>query len=162
LKDPLAFHHVAYSTKDLEATRHFYEDLFGFPLVNTEFHDREDGWIKHIFFDTGKGQCIAFFAFENIGERPDWATDVNETLGVPVFVNHAAFAATGEMQESIRARMASEDIEPTMEIDHGWCYSLYYLDPNQVLVELCRDTPGMPRDQEEAARVLAAPIGESA
>ncbi len=47
-----------------------------------------------------------------------------------------------------------------MEIDHGWCYSLYYLDPNQVLVELCRDTTGMPVDEKEAARLLATPIGE--
>ena len=158
----MAFHHVAYSTKDLEATRHFYEDLFGFPLVNTEFHDRDEGWIKHAFFDTGNGECIAFFAFQNIGQRHDWVTDVNESLGVPVFVNHAAFEANEKMQESIRERMAAEGIEPTMEIDHGWCHSLYYLDPNQVLVELCRDTAGMPRDTEEAARVLAAPIEESA
>ena len=157
----MAFHHVAYSTKDLEATRHFYEDLFGFPLVNTEFHDREDGWIKHVFFDTGNGQCIAFFAFENIGETADWATDVNESLGVPVFFNLAAFEATEVMHEEIRLRMQSEGIEPTMEIDHGWCYSLYYLDPNRVLVELCRDTTGMPVNKEEAARLLAAPIGES-
>ena len=119
----MPFHHVAYSTKDLEATRHFYEDLFGFPLVNTEFHDREDGWIKHVFFDSGNGQCIAFFAFENIGERSDWTTDVSESLGVPVFINHAAFEATEEMQESVRARMEAEGIQPTMEIDHGWCYS---------------------------------------
>ena len=158
----MAFHHVAYSTKDLDATRHFYEDLFGFPLVNTEFHDREEGWIKHVFFDTGNGQCIAFFAFENIGERDDWATDVNESLGVPVFINHAAFEATEEMQEEVRTRMAAEGIEPTMEIDHGWCYSLYFLDPNQVLGELCRDTTGMPRDEKEAARLLAAPVGENA
>ena len=156
----MAFHHVAYSTKDLEATRHFYEDLFGFPLVNTEFQDREEGWSKHVFFDTGNGQCIAFFAFEIIGEKADWTTDVNESLGVPVFVNHAAFEATEEMQEEVRSRMTSEGIEPTMEIDHGWCYSLYYLDPNQVLVELCRDTTGMPVDEKEAARLLAAPIGE--
>ena len=81
---------------------------------------------------------------------------------MPVFVNHAAFEANEKMQESIRERMAAEGIEPTMEIDHGWCHSLYYLDPNQVLVELCRDTAGMPRDTEEAARVLAAPIEESA
>ena len=158
----MAFHHVAYSTKDLDATRHFYEDLFGFPLVNTEFPDREEGWIKHVFFATGNGQCIAFFAFENIGERDDWATDVNESLGVPVFINHAAFEATEEMQEEVRTRMAAEGIEPTMEIDHGWCYSLYFLDPNQVLVELCRDTTGMPRDEKEAARLLAAPVGENA
>ena len=158
----MAFHHVAYSTKDLDATRHFYEDLFGFPLVNTEFHDREEGWIKHVFFDTGNGQCIAFFAFENIGERDDWATDVNESLGVPIFINHAAFEATEEMQEEVRTRMAAEGIEPTMEIDHGWCYSLYFLAPNQVLVELCRATTGMPRDEKEAARLLAAPVGENA
>tara|TARA_Y100000758_G_scaffold295297_1_gene253135 strand:- start:11 stop:178 length:168 start_codon:yes stop_codon:yes gene_type:complete len=42
LKDPLAFHHVAYSTKDLEATRHVYEDLFEFPLVNVELYDQEE------------------------------------------------------------------------------------------------------------------------
>ena len=108
----------------------------------------------------GNGQCIAFFAFENIGETADWATDVNESLGVPVFINHAAFEATEAMQEEIRLRMQSEGIEPTMEIDHGWCYSLYYLDPNRVLVELCRDTTGMPVNKEEAARLLAAPIGE--
>ncbi len=64
------------------------------------------------------------------------------------------------MQEEVRSRMTSEGIEPTMEIDHGWCHSLYYLDPNQVLVELCRDTTGMPVDKKEAARLLAAPIGE--
>ena len=115
-----------------------------------------------MFFDTGNGQCIAFFAFENIGERDDWATDVNESLGVPIFINHAAFEATEEMQEEVRTRMAAEGIEPTMEIDHGWCYSLYFLDPNQVLVELCRDTTGMPRDEKEAARLLAAPVGENA
>ena len=158
----MAFHHVAYSTKDLGATRHFYEDLFGFPLVNTEFHEHEEGWIKHVFFDTGNGQCIAFFAFDNVGERSDWATDVNDSLGVPVWVNHAAFEATEKMQQEIRERMDSEGIEPTMERDHGWCHSLYYLDPNQVLVELCRDTPGMPTDEKEAARVMAAPVGERA
>ena len=32
----MTFHHVAYATKDLEATRLFYEDLFGFPLIHTE------------------------------------------------------------------------------------------------------------------------------
>tara|TARA_B100000470_G_C19711572_1_gene355729 strand:- start:30 stop:197 length:168 start_codon:yes stop_codon:yes gene_type:complete len=42
LKDPVAFHHVAYSTKDLGATHHFYEGVFGFPLVNAELNDQEE------------------------------------------------------------------------------------------------------------------------
>jgi len=33
---PVGLHHVAYACKDPEATRHFYEDLCGFPLVHTE------------------------------------------------------------------------------------------------------------------------------
>ena len=28
-------HHTAYLTKDQEATRHFYEDILGFPLLAT-------------------------------------------------------------------------------------------------------------------------------
>jgi glyoxylase I family protein len=35
----MAFHHVAFATKDLEATHHFYEDLMGFPLVHSELED---------------------------------------------------------------------------------------------------------------------------
>ena len=32
-KLPSRLHHTAYETKDLEATRHFYEDIIGLPLV---------------------------------------------------------------------------------------------------------------------------------
>jgi len=34
-KLPSRLHHTAYVSKDLEATRHFYEDILGFPLVAT-------------------------------------------------------------------------------------------------------------------------------
>jgi hypothetical protein len=36
---------------------------------------------------------------------------------------------------------ACKDIEPLMEIEHGWCHSLNSLDPNGIVVELCSDTP---------------------
>ena len=32
---PSRLHHTAYVSKDLEATRHFYEDILGLPLVAT-------------------------------------------------------------------------------------------------------------------------------
>ena len=51
--------------------------------------------------------------------------------------------------------MAAEGIEPAMEQDHGWCHSLYYLDPNGIMVELCRDTPGFDPDPAEAHRLLS-------
>ena len=43
-----------------------------------------------------------------------------------------------------------------MEIDHGWCHSLYYLDPNGIMVEFCRDTPGITPDNETAKSLLHA------
>ena len=57
-------------------------------------------------------------------------------------------------QEAVRARMTAAGIEPAMEQDHGWCHSLYYLDPNGIMVELCRDTPGFTPDPDEAHRLL--------
>ena len=47
------FHHVAYACRDGEATRHFYEDLMGMPLVHTEVKAVEGGFFRHLFFDTG-------------------------------------------------------------------------------------------------------------
>lgn len=164
----MPFHHVAYATRDVEATTHFYQDLMGFPLVHTEVQAFGDSWIRHVFYDigaTGEGEpeSIAFFQFEGVGEQPDWTTDVSDGVGLPFWVNHCAFRATEAKQEEVRARMAAEGINPVMEQDHGWCHSLYYLDPNGIMVELCRDTPGFAPDRAEATRLLTAdPIVESA
>ena len=46
--------------------------------------------------------------------------------------------------------------EPLMEVDHGWCHSLYYLDPNGIMVEFCRDTPGFVPDPESARKLFTA------
>jgi catechol-2,3-dioxygenase len=71
-----------------------------------------------------------------------------------VWVNHIAFAADEERMEAARARFAAAGIEPLMEVDHGWCHSLYYRDPNGIMVEFCRDTPGFEADPEAAHRLL--------
>jgi hypothetical protein len=71
-------------------------------------------------------------------------------------VNHVAFSATSERQEEVRARMDAEGIKPLMEIDHGWCHSLYYVDPNGIMVEFCRDTPGIEPDNVKAKSLLHA------
>jgi catechol 2,3-dioxygenase-like lactoylglutathione lyase family enzyme len=153
----MPLHHVAYATRDVEATTRFYEQLMGFPLVHTELQAHGDAtWIRHVFYDIGNGECIAFFHFENVGERSDWHADVSDGVGLPVWVNHCAFRATAEQQESVRARMSAAGVQPLMELDHDWCHSLYYLDPNGIMVELCRDTPGFTPNPAEAHRLLTA------
>ncbi len=151
----MGFHHVAYTTRDCEATRHFYEDLMGFPLIYTEVQGKDPTYVRHIFFDIGDGECLAFFEVANVGEAPDYKTDITTSVGLPVWTNHAAFSATAEQQSEVKARMTAAGIEPLMDIDHGWCHSLYYVDPNGVMVELCRNTPGFEADTAEAHRLAA-------
>ncbi len=145
------FHHVAYACRDLEATRHFYEDLMGFALLHTEVAafnppDASPGFMRHVFFDIGEGESIAFFDVHNVGEQDGWSSEVSTGNGLPVWVNHCAFAATEAQQQATKARMDDHGIKPLMELDHGWCHSVYFLDPNGIMVELCRDTPGLPTD----------------
>lgn len=152
------FHHVAYACKDLEATRHFYEDLLGFPLVYTEVQGKGDKFIRHIFFELGDGSSLAFFYLHGVGEPADYRTDISTGMNLPVWVNHVAFRADEARQEAVRNRLAAEDIVPTMEQDHGWCHSVYFTDPNGILVEFCRDTSGFEANPAEArARLTAMP-----
>jgi catechol 2,3-dioxygenase-like lactoylglutathione lyase family enzyme len=156
------FHHVAYACRDAEETRHFYEDLMGFPLLHTEMASFDDptrgkGFMRHLFFDCGNGESIAFFDLHNAGETPGWKSEISTGVGLPVWVNHCAFGATAEQQIEAKARMAEEGVKPLMEIDHGWCHSVYFLDPNGIMVEFCRDTPGVP-DEREAARALLTTV----
>ena len=150
------FHHVAYACRDGEATRHFYEDLMGMPLVHTEVKVMEEGFFRHLFFDTGDGSCIAFFEVSGVGEAPRWRSDVSVGNGLPVWVNHVAFAADEVCMAEARDRLDAVGITPLMEVDHGWCHSLYYIDPNGIMVELCRDTEGFATDPEGATQRLAS------
>jgi catechol 2,3-dioxygenase-like lactoylglutathione lyase family enzyme len=150
-------HHVAYACKDIEATHHFYEDLMGFKLIHTEVQPfKGGGYFRHVFYDLGDGSCIAFFDVHGVGEQPEWSSAISTGNGLPVWVNHIAFGADVDKQEAARARMTAEGIEPLMEIDHGWCHSLYYLDPNGIMVEFCRDTPGVTPDPDGARALFSA------
>jgi len=153
-------HHVAYACKNGEETRHFYEDLLGFPLVHTEVTriPDTDSWFRHLFFDLGDGSCIAFFEMHKMGEKAGWRADVSTGNGLPVWVNHIAFSADAQRQSQAKAALASAGIEPIMDVDHGWCHSQYYLDPNGIMVEFCRDTPGFAPDPASARRALDEPV----
>ncbi len=144
---PVGVHHVAYACKDIEATHRFYQDLMGFTLLHTEVESFEDGgYFRHVFYDVGDGSCIAFFDVHGVGEQEEWSSEISKGVGLPVWVNHIAFKADEAKQAAVKERMELADIKPLMELDHGWCQSLYYLDPNGIMVEFCRDTPGIPID----------------
>jgi catechol 2,3-dioxygenase-like lactoylglutathione lyase family enzyme len=55
------FSHIGLSTLDLDRTREFYEGVLGFKAVRCDtIKVHEGGTIRHIFFDAGRDQLIAF------------------------------------------------------------------------------------------------------
>jgi len=56
----MPFHHVAITTRDLDATHRFYTEAMGFELVKVEAAPTtESGWARHLFYDTGNGELFA-------------------------------------------------------------------------------------------------------
>jgi catechol 2,3-dioxygenase-like lactoylglutathione lyase family enzyme len=55
------FSHIGLSTLDLDKARAFYEGVLGFkPVVADTIRIEEGGHLRHIFFDVGGAQLIAF------------------------------------------------------------------------------------------------------
>ena len=76
------FNHIDLGTKDMEATRHFYEDVCGFPLVRADLIDIVGkGTMKHFFFDCGHGQLMGFMSGEDVNGYPkDFDSGISSAL----------------------------------------------------------------------------------
>ena len=89
----MAFHHVAITTRDLEASNRFYTEAMGFELVKVDVIPfLEGGWARHLFYDTGNGELIALWDLHD-DDLGDFDPAISTGLGLPNFVNHIAFGA---------------------------------------------------------------------
>jgi catechol 2,3-dioxygenase-like lactoylglutathione lyase family enzyme len=158
----MGFHHLALATRDVKATHEFYTGAMGFRLVKTVVGKAgENGFAKHLFYDTGGNGLMAFWDLHDPDLPADWSPAISVGLGLPIWTNHVAFDARDlEDLEARKRRWLDHGID-VMQIDHGWCVSIYARDPNGVLVEFCTTTAEFTRaDQEAALRLLADPAPE--
>jgi catechol 2,3-dioxygenase-like lactoylglutathione lyase family enzyme len=72
-KLPSRLHHTAYVSRDLEATRRFYEEVIGLPLLATwcekDMLFGAERTYAHCFFGLGDGGALAFFQFAEKGDQ---------------------------------------------------------------------------------------------
>jgi glyoxylase I family protein len=139
---PNRLHHTAYVTKDLRATRAFYEDLLGLPLVATWCEaDELFGKLRtycHCFFGLEDGSALAFFQFAEASDQAQFGPPMPASP-----FHHIALHVDAAVQAAVAKRLAAAGYqEPqTYVLEHGYCRSLYVEDPNGMLVELTSDTP---------------------
>ena len=140
----LGFNHIDLGTRDMEATRAFYEDVLGFPLVRADLVEIGDqGKLKHFFFDIGNGQLIGFMSGEDVEGYPkDFDAGINKGLGLAPGVYHFAFDADSlETLEATKKQLEAHGIPVRGPVDHeGWSQSIYFRDPNGIQLECCHLT----------------------
>src|SRR5436309_13912504 len=106
------FSHIGLSTLDLDKTRDFYENVLGFkPVRGDVIKVKEGGRIRHIFFDTGRDQLIAFMEARGVpGVPADYYAGLTRSLGVPAAFYLFAFEGDSE------ARLAEDPSEPNAKV----------------------------------------------
>lgn len=131
--------HVGLSTLDMDRTREFYENVLGFAAVRCDIIKvKEGGEIHHVFFDAGRGQLVAFMELKGIPGLPKYDPGINQGLGLPDPVYHFAFEAgsVAELQ-SKRAELIEKGVPVTAVVEHEWANSIYFKDPNGIMLEYC-------------------------
>ena len=143
------FSHIGLSTLDLDATRDFYERVLGFKAVRCDvIKVKEGGQIRHIFFDTGRDQLIAFMEARAVpGVPAQYDAGITRGLGVPSAFYHFAFEAGSEagLTEK-RNELIAKGVEVTDVVDHDWAKSIYFKDPNGLQLEYCCFTRNLNAD----------------
>jgi glyoxylase I family protein len=139
---PSRLHHTAYVSKNLEATRHFYEDLIGLPLLATwcesdELFGKERTYC-HCFFGLADGSALAFFQFAEAEDQKQFGPKMPESP-----FHHVALNVTADVQAGIEKRIRDAGYkEPQMYVlEHGYCRSLYVADPDGMICEFTVDHP---------------------
>ncbi|MDJ0868762.1 MAG: VOC family protein [Myxococcota bacterium] len=133
-------HHIGLATHDMERTLEFYENALGFEAKVCEMiHPETGGAIRHAFLDMGHGQLIAFMEPNDVAGAPaDFDAGINRGLGIRGGMIHFAFWCDDE--EALgrrRAELEAKGIDVTHVVDHRWCKSIYFRDPNGIQLEYC-------------------------
>jgi glyoxylase I family protein len=148
--------HTATRTRDMEATRKFYEDFLGLPMVTTMVADFDavtnaaSNYI-HCFFQLADGSCVAFFQFE------DGYRDEPHPRSPDPYERHLALRVDDIETVTGYEERAKEFGIDAFIVDHDDFYSLYLLDPDGVQVEVTWHKPSLDAllDEQAAHKILS-------
>ncbi len=133
-------HHVGLATLDIDRTIEFYTRKMGWEIGWCDvIEPPEGGKIKHVFFDTGDGSFFAFMSPEKVPGLPEeFATDINSAQNLPpAFYHFALWVDDIEALDQKRNELVGRGVDVTPVVDHEWCRSIYFNDPNGLLLEYC-------------------------
>jgi catechol 2,3-dioxygenase-like lactoylglutathione lyase family enzyme len=127
-------HHVAYRCRDAGETARFYVELLGLRLSASLVQEYvpsigQDDPHNHLFFALADGSFVAFFDVLHdqgpfLPSGHDWA-------------QHLALEVASELEaQQTATRLREHGIEVIGPVDHHFCKSWYFRDPNGHRLEL--------------------------
>jgi catechol 2,3-dioxygenase-like lactoylglutathione lyase family enzyme len=154
---PQMLSHVAYVTRDTQATTDFYTRLLGMELVNAVLDDSipstgEPVPYFHSFFRMADGSTVAFFEAPELPPLEDPPHPAYHT-----FQHLALQVDSPEVVDRWKEWLEVNGIEVLGPVDHKIIYSIYFRDPNGVRLELTAPTSPAWNDNAEHA---AAQLGD--
>lgn len=146
---PLRLHHNAWVVDDQERTRAFYEDVLGFTLtafwIETEEFEGEQLVLSHAFYGLGDGSALAFFCLAEPHLKDKFRSPKTEVF------NHVALKVDASTQADLHRRIEAAHLH-TFLIEHGYCRSLYVMDPDGLRLEFAVDVDGVEQINERQRR----------
>ena len=135
-------HHVTAICSNMEKTVKFYTGLLGLKLIKQTVNFDDPG-VKHYYFGDEKGSpgtIITFF------EYPNWKGG-RIAAGI---THHIAFLVENEEEQlALRQRLADNGVNVTEQIDRKYFKSIYFSDPDGLILEIATRGPGFTVDEEE-------------
>lgn len=133
-------HHLALVCADAKATHEFYTNVMGMKLtcaIHVPPFAEEDA--MHLFYDMGGGNQLAFFWFKNApAAMPEQAHPASPAhVSAHGSMHHLAFGVDSEADlTEWREALKAKGIKVTPMIDHGFCKSIYFVDPDGMQLEI--------------------------
>jgi catechol 2,3-dioxygenase-like lactoylglutathione lyase family enzyme len=124
--------HLSFGTRDIAATRAFYEGKLGFPvLIQERMLMQEGGTVEHIFFDCGGGCALAFMEWVGVPGVPAvYDCGINRGLGVPSGTFHFALRCSSlEALEQRRRDLIAAGVGVGQLLDLDPYRSFFFDDP---------------------------------
>lgn len=127
-------HHTAFRCRDAAETRAFYEDILGLPLKAALTFEKDPGGqdrpYMHLFFALGDGNYIAFFDLPHTVEEAKFPV----RDGMEEYHIAMELASMADL-ERMRHRLVERGVAVFGPIDHHFCHSIYFYDPNGINLE---------------------------
>jgi len=162
-------HHLAIMTADVKAQIEFFSDVLGMKLKALYWMHNVDGYF-HAFMELN-AHCSVAFVFAPA------VKDIPTTFGVshagnpvkpcaPGTTQHIAFNCdTDEALYAMRDRIRAKGVRVLGPLDHGFCKSIYFGGPENLVLEVSTSACGIDADawiDPEVVRLNGISAGELA